>query len=393
MEDHRAGRSAKVPGNGAPPGPRRTKRSKARVKLDRTTLPGSSQNPLKTAEGTVDQLVASRRSAEVQVDQPVALISQAPRSGGTLLRNLFDGHPQCHVHPYEWHFGPTRRFEWPKLRLDASPEFWWTRLREEELARRFVSGVRRNPTKYSGKDKPPRGEIYPLLLPPLVHKHLFIASINELKDVLGDRDIINAYMTGLFNGWLNNHALDNGDKRWVVAFAPRLAWGESREAFFAAYPDGHLIAVLRSPPSWMASAMGRQIKGSENNERLIAMWNRSAEEMIAAKQERPKAVSIVRFDDLVHNVEGAMRRIARRLKIKYTKGLTEPTFNTRPIGANSSYLVQGEGVITAPVERYKEVLSAGDQKLIDRECGSLYEDALDLAEPPAARKRTAAAVK
>jgi hypothetical protein len=328
--------------------------------------------------------VRSRRNAQVAVKQPVALISQAPRSGGTLLRNLLDGHPQCHVHPYEWHFGPTRRLEWPKLRLEAGPELWWTRLREEELAKRFVNGVRRNPTKYRGEDRPPLGEVYPLLLPPMLHKQIFLETIADLKEVGGDRDIINAYMTGLFNAWLNNHSLDEADKRWVVAFAPRLAWGPSRQAFFDAYPDGHLISILRSPPSWLTSARGRQqIKGAENDERLIAMWNRSATEMIEAKQERGDRVSIVRFDDLVRNAEAVMRLLARRLKIKYTDILTEPTFNSRPIGANSSYAVRSQGgVISAPVDRHKKVLSEADEKLISKQCGPLYEEALKLANRP-----------
>lgn len=37
----------------------------------------------------------------VKVDQPLALISQLPRSGGSLLMRLLDGHPQCHSMPIE----------------------------------------------------------------------------------------------------------------------------------------------------------------------------------------------------------------------------------------------------------------------------------------------------
>src|SRR5204863_7219947 len=44
-----------------------------------------------------EQALQQRRENVVEVDQPLALISQAQRSGGTLLVRLFDGHPQCHV--------------------------------------------------------------------------------------------------------------------------------------------------------------------------------------------------------------------------------------------------------------------------------------------------------
>ena len=297
---------------------------------------------------------------------------------------MFDGHPHCHVHPYEWHFGSRRRFEWPTLRPEAPPEQWWIRLREEELDRRFVSGIRGNPTKYRGKDVLPRGLVYPLLLPPLLHRRLFLEAVKDKKEIRGDRDILNAYLTGLFNAWLNNHALEDPDKRWVVAFAPRLAWGESRESFFGAYPDGRLISILRDPLSWMASARGRQvIKGEHDTERLIAMWKRSTWEMIEAKNERGKVVSIVRFDDLVRTTGGVMRMLSRTMKIKFTEGLTVPTFNMRPIGANSSYPVGAkQGVISEPLTRHKSVLSKEDVRLISEQCDALHDEALRLADRP-----------
>jgi hypothetical protein len=361
---------------------RKAKKARGRAKQLRKT-------PLQSGDGNLEQLMRSRRAAQIPVDQPVALISQAPRSGGTLLRNLFDGHPQCHVHPYEWHFGPTRRFVWPKLRPEGPPELWWTRLKEEELRKRFMNGVRRNPTKYRGKDAPPRGEIYPMLLPPLVHKQIFLDTIDELTTIRGDRDILNAYLTGLFNAWFNNHTLDDADKRWVVAFAPRLAWGDSRHHFFRAYPDGRLISILRSPPSWMASARGRQIKGAENDERLIAMWNRSTREAIEAKQEDGKRVHIVCFEDLVRDSAGAMRILARKLKIDFADILTEPTFNSRPIGANSSYAVHKGGVITDPLTRHKKVLSDEEEQRISEQCDPLYQEALKLADRPRRSARKA----
>ena len=269
----------------------RRKVKKRRVQKSRRREAHQANSPLRTTEGNFDQLIQSVRRAQVPVNQPVALISQAPRSGGTLLRNLFDGHPQCHVHPYEWHVGYRPRFSWPELDLDDSPERWWVLLREEPLERRFYKGVPRYPTKYRGEGTPSRADAYAFLIPPLLHREIFLRTISELDGVEGDRDILNAYLTGLFNAWVNNHSLDDAEKRWVVAFAPRLAWGESRHKFFGAYPDGHLIAILRNPPSWLASARARGIEEANNDDRLITMWNRSTSEMIDAKQEDAARVS------------------------------------------------------------------------------------------------------
>ena len=127
----------------------------------------------------------------------------------------------------------------------------------------------------------------------------------------------------------------------MVAFAPRLAWGESRHKFFGAYPDGHLIAILRNPPSWLASARARGIEEANNDDRLITMWNRSTSEMIEAKQDDAARVSIVRFEDLVQDAAGTMRVLAAKLSIDFTELLTQPTFNSRPIGANRATRSKG----------------------------------------------------
>ena len=45
------------------------------------------------------------------VNQPLLLISQVQRSGGTLLSQLFDGHPQVHAHPHELKIGYPEKWE------------------------------------------------------------------------------------------------------------------------------------------------------------------------------------------------------------------------------------------------------------------------------------------
>jgi hypothetical protein len=83
------------------------------------------------------QLGRVRTDHVVQVREPMVLVSQIQRSGGTLLSRLFDGHPQCHAHPYELKIG--RKARWPKLDLEA-PETWFEALYEHKVAVHLVSG-------------------------------------------------------------------------------------------------------------------------------------------------------------------------------------------------------------------------------------------------------------
>jgi hypothetical protein len=322
-----------------------------------------------------------RRENAARIDQPLALISQAQRSGGTLLARLFDGHPQCHVHPHELHIGDKRPHVWPELPLDGEPEGWFERLREEQLGQLFARGRREVPLK---KQPGRAGEkYYPFILPPAFQRRLFLDEVERRGPIGSEREILDCYMTSLFNAWLDNQNLRGPDKRWVVAFSPRRAWDERLDKFFEIYPDGRLISILREPLGWYASAQGRS--AAADPEELLELWNRSVSEMLDARERYPERVSIVQFEELVLDTEAAMRRLADFLRIDFDPQLTAPTFNRHPIGANSSYPVRGTGIVTDPIERHRELLSPERQDLVRRRCEEPYRKALALlAESSAA---------
>src|SRR5436305_6700735 len=73
-----------------------------------------------------ERLLSSRWESLVTVDQPLVLISQVQRSGGTLVNMLLDGHPELHVYPYELRGGRSsvEKSRWPVLDLSATPDEW-----------------------------------------------------------------------------------------------------------------------------------------------------------------------------------------------------------------------------------------------------------------------------
>ena len=86
-----------------------------------------------------ERVFRSRREDIVPVSEPMALVSQVQRSGGTLVNSLLDGHPELHVHPYELHIGHPTKADWPALDLDADSEVWLELLSEPVLAKLFAS--------------------------------------------------------------------------------------------------------------------------------------------------------------------------------------------------------------------------------------------------------------
>jgi hypothetical protein len=353
----------------------------------RDTVPRALRRaPDGPAAASLARPLSVRRENVMPVDQPLALICQAQRSGGTLLGRLFDGHPQCHAHPHELHIGDRRPHIWPSLGLDEKPEVWFANLEEDRLGQMFEKGRRQIPLKAPGER--PDESYYPFLLPPAFQRLIFMQEVERRAPITSERQILDCYMTSLFNAWLDNQNLRGAEKRWVVAFSPRRAWGDGLQKLFELYPDGRLISILRDPESWFSSAQGRDPEADP--EALLELWKRSAHEMVEAKGRYGDLVYVLRFDELVRDTEATMRPLAGFLGIEYDPILATPTFNSYPVGANSSFEVRSTGVLSDPVERYKEVLSDEQRRWILDECEELYEQAQALVDrPPAAARRTA----
>jgi hypothetical protein len=172
-------------------------------------------------------------------------------------------------------------------------------------------------------------------------------------------------MTALFNAWLDNQGLRETPKRWVTALTPRAAWGESRHRFFDAYPDGRLLACLRDPRAWWASA-SRFWSQYADFDTSFPLWERGAAEMAAAKREHPEQVFVLTYEAIVHDPERAMRALAHWLGIAWHPLLLSPTFNRLPTVPNSSFAMTKTGIRSESLQRWRDVLDERVVATIER---------------------------
>ncbi|MBA2764810.1 MAG: sulfotransferase [Thermoleophilaceae bacterium] len=322
------------------------------------------------------RLFRHRREHITEIDQPLVLISQMQRSGGTLLSELFDGHPQLHAHPYELHIGHPTKYDWPVLDLDAGPEEWHEILHEEILERYFDQGYHKYARKHVAYQDE-NLEAHPFTLVPSFQRSLFLELASE-REIRTQRDVLDLYMTSYFNAWLDNQNLHGTEKRFVIGFCPRLAWGTSRAAFLEAYPDGRQISAIRDPNGFFASARLAYPQKYGDITEAIGLWRMAAEEILAAKQERPDAVHVVAFETLLSETEATMRAACTFLGIDFDPILTRPTFNRRPIKANSSFRVSRHGILDEPICR-TETLSDDERNAIEEWVGETYREVRTLA--------------
>ena len=331
------------------------------------------------AVAELHRLLEMRWQHLVEVDQPLVLISQVGRSGGTLLARLLDGHRSLHVHPYELHLGHPDKIRWPRVDPRGDPAELYEALREPQTERLFWQGYHKQGLPLGGV-RPALDELTPFAMLPSLERRIFHRLVARACDVETRRDVLDCFMTALFNSWLDYAGLRTGPKRWVVAYAPMVGWGEERQEFFADYPDGRLVAVLRDPESWWASARLYDPVTYGDLEFALEIWRHSATEMMEARRERPEATIVVRFERLVAETRPTMRALASELGIRYGAGLATPTLNLMPVSANSSFGTRSRGLDSSAASRADE-LSEAERIRIRRATAQLLRTARDQALP------------
>ena len=129
----------------------------------------------------LDRALELRRDNVFPVDEPLALICQAQRSGGTLLGRLFDGHPQCHVHPHELLFGGRIPHNWPRIDLDDEAR---------GVVRDAPGGEGRRPLRQGQAADPaedPRASVpraaIPCMLPPQFQRLIFLDEVERRSPI------------------------------------------------------------------------------------------------------------------------------------------------------------------------------------------------------------------
>ena len=149
---------------------------------------------------------------------------------------------------------------------------------------------------------------------------------------------------------------------------------ENVERYFAAYPEGTLVSIVRNPRAWYESAAGHMPEHYSDVDGALALWSASTDATIAAAERYGERVLVLTYEQLVGDPESTMRRVAGRLGIDWAPSLLRPTFNGRPIGANSSDpTVQGEGILP------ERATAFSDDPRIAELAGDRYERAAAFA--------------
>ena len=303
-------------------------------------------------------------SRSIFIEAPLVLVSQISRSGGSLLAQLFDSHPQLYAHPWELRIAFSEHWDWPALDPRAEPGEWFEALHDSKWEKIAAEGFAK-----AGRNPFAKEQRHPFTYSAEAQRARF-TELAAIHPVATSRDILNCYFTSFFAGW--GEWSPTGREVAITAFIPRFATrADSVQRFVTDYPDGRLITILRDPRSWYASSKVVHYHKASKLPEAIAEWVGWARRFDELLDSAPVPTMGLLFEDLVLEPAETMRKVAAFIGIEFDDCLLEPSYAGRPVLPNSSFAMPGYG-ISAEVVRGREIPKAA-QSLIDEEAMPLYE--------------------
>lgn len=291
----------------------------------------------------------------ISINQPLILISQMQRSGGTLLSQLLDGVESIYAYPSE-------------LAL-TSPKWDWSREKNYICYKQFYIRNYAERKVYI-KESVAQNDLINKFFFDLIKQRQIFESFKKQSE----RDHFDAYFSSFFNSFLNFKNF-HGKKKYVSAFTPRIImYDKSVQNFYDIYPDGAIISMIREPISWLASA-SLHSEEYKNPNNALRLWFHSAEKSFENSRSNSRTYLVI-FEELLRDTRTVMTHICKKLEIDFNENFLIPTFNSQHTLSDSSFKAE-RGIDLNALDRRNNVdLSTINKKLL-QDCQDIYNRALE----------------
>ncbi|MBN1147674.1 MAG: sulfotransferase [Anaerolineales bacterium] len=283
-------------------------------------------------------------------DRPVFICGH-PKSGTSLVRAIFDSHPQLVVYPEETIF--FRRFLPRSVGLDVEAQL---ELAEQTILHIFEWNSQAPPSSQEGfPDRDYSAIAYEEVRRAM--RELVEQTYRHPGDILSAAALAYGRVSGQSGKW------------WVEKSPYNEYYSEQ---IFTWWPEARCVHVLRDPRDNYLSYRRKHPDWSA--EFFAANWRRSARAGVQNQRHYgAQRYRLLRYEDLTCAPEESLEQLAGYLEIDWDISLASPTRAGEGWAGNSMFADQFQGISAAPVARWKEQLSPQEAAVIERMAKPLLE--------------------
>lgn len=294
-----------------------------------------------------------------------------PKAGTSLLRAVFDSHPQLIVYPEETVF--FRRFLPQAQGLDGGARL---ALADHTLIHIF---------QWNRQSPPPNQEGFPDRDYSAISYEVVRQAMRDLaaQQCRHPGDVLSAAV--LAYGRVSGQ--DGPERRYWVEKSPYNEY--FADQIFEWWPQARCIHILRDPRDNFVSYQRKHPDWGA--EFFAANWRRSTQAGVDnLRRFGSQRYQILRYEDLTQSPAEHLQRLTEFLAISWDASLAAPTRAGAQWAGNSMFAEQFQGISAAPVARWKDKLPAHDVALIEQMDGPLMAQFQYAPVTPAGPLRSAA---
>lgn len=271
------------------------------------------------------------------------------KSGTTLLRSLLDGHPDLQIIPFESHFFPLAGY-W------TANEYQYSRPKTIDRER-FVDFV-----GYSNSKSDKYGDNFAEGMVDLGR----FESAFQVAETATKQAWAEAYYQSL-----RGAIYPKVEGRMVEKSIENFEYISELRQFF---PGAKFIHIVRNPYDNLVSL--RKFKSIGTGYPLLSRLMPAMQQQYyhLYRNREFDDYKVLRYEDLVQDVEGSMRAIAAFLELSWSEQLLNPTLMGKSWGGNSMKGTQFKGVSAQKTAAWKAEISPLEITLLNRAIPFVFED-------------------
>jgi len=281
------------------------------------------------------------------LNNPIFILG-AHKSGTTLLRNLLDGHSELFVIPMEPHpFQMLNKWLLYELRSTSPKNISYNQAKKNLL--KLILHLSKTKDQKGGGIVSDKWDLK------IFEKELFSQNVENLKEFI--EQYVQAIHYSIFK------TKPSAELRFVEKSVTNTEYAIELYKYF---PNSKFIHVVRNPYANLVSI--RKYKSKSKLPFLKAAINTlvNSHYFLHRNREIIDNYMIIKYEDLVENLDKSMQHVSEFLQIKNEEILFKPTSLAEPWLGNSVYDKKSFGVYNASLEKWKTEIADIEIYLINK---------------------------